>query len=295
MEKWREIYTEADIKLIQQIELKNLEVLNNVCDKLGITFFAYGGTLIGCIRHKGFIPWDDDLDVGMSREDYKKFVKEASAILPNEYYLQNPYTDSKTPYPYTKLRLKGTKYIEYSHHKLNIEKGIYIDIYPIDNLPDSDDEYYKQYKKFHSLAVLYSWRQCPYVEQQENTLKNILKRTIKLCLSTILKLVPQSVLIKKMDDISMRYNNEPTTRKGNFYFPKPVNIFQRLYPLKKVSFEGYSMNIPDCWHSHLTYRYGDYMQLPPENKRIGHKPYLLDFGIYRESDCINNVVVNKWV
>ena len=75
MEKWKEVYTSEQIRKLQKIELRNLVVLGEVCSKLGVKFFAYGGTLIGAVRHKGFVPWDDDLDVGMMRTDYNKFSK----------------------------------------------------------------------------------------------------------------------------------------------------------------------------------------------------------------------------
>ena len=80
MEKWRDIYTEKQLKTVQEIERKNLSVMTEVCEKLGIDFFAYGGTLIGAVRHKGFIPWDDDLDVALPRQDYMTFAKKAKEI-----------------------------------------------------------------------------------------------------------------------------------------------------------------------------------------------------------------------
>ena len=82
-EKWREVYTIEQIKNIQNLELKNLKILQDVCSKININFFLYGGSLIGAVRHKGFVPWDDDLDIAMLRPDYEKFVKEAPKHLPD--------------------------------------------------------------------------------------------------------------------------------------------------------------------------------------------------------------------
>lgn len=280
MEKWREVYTEEQIKKIQELEFKNLCELERVCKEIGVEFFAYGGTLLGAVRHNGFIPWDDDLDVAMVRTDYEKFVREAPKHLSEEFHLQTPYTDSKTPFSYTKLRLKGTTYIEYINRNLDIEKGVYVDIYPIDNLPDSDSDYYKQYKAFHRLAVLYAWRQSPGLDESGHSIKLIVKRMVKGCVSAVLKLVPQKCFVRAMDTAATRYNNTETSRKGNLYYPKPVNIFEKLYPLKDHPFGELSIKIPDCAEQHLASRYGDYMSMPPEEKRIGHKPYKLDFGKY---------------
>ncbi len=280
MEKWREVYTEEQIKKIQELELKNLYELKRVCEEIGVEFFAYGGTLLGAVRHNGFIPWDDDLDVAMVRADYEKFVREAPKHLSGEFHLQTPYTDKKTPFPYTKLRLKGTTYIEYINRNLDIEKGVYVDIYPIDNLPDSDSDYYRQYKKFHRLAVLYARRQSGEIDETGRSPKLMLKRAVKRCLSALLKLVPQSYFVREMDKAATQYNGVKTSRMGNLYYPKPVNIFEGLYPLIDHPFGEESIKIPSCAEQHLASRYGNYMSMPPEEKRIGHKPYKLDFGNY---------------
>lgn len=277
-EKWREVYSEEQIHKIQEIELKNLKVLDEVCKKLNIEYFLYGGTLIGAVRHKGFIPWDDDLDVAMERQDYMKFVHEAHAFLPEEYSLQTPYTDKKTPYLYSKLRLKGTKYIEYISHKLKIEQGVYIDIYPIDNIPDDDNEYIRQHKKYQKLAMKYVLRQCCHPSVEEKGLKRKVKNIMRFILSTIIKVVPQKWFVKRADGIMTKYNGIRTIRKGNLSYPKLGNVFYDLFPLQTGTFENITVKLPGKWDEHLKSRYGNYMEFPPEEERIGHKPYLLDFG-----------------
>lgn len=279
-EKWRDLYTEEQIKKIQELELRNLKVICEVCDKLGIQFFLYGGSLIGAVRHQGFIPWDDDLDIAMLRDDYMKFVYEAPKYLPKEYYLQSPYTDKKTPYLYTKLRLKGTTCIDFMAHRLDIEKGIYVDIYPIDNVPDSDEEFAKQHKEFMTLARRYLLRQCKYPATEGTSPKRKLKNAVRYVLSSFAKLIPHSSYVRKMDKIMTKYNSIETKRKGNVSFPKPTNLFYDMLPLEDGVFEGISVKLPKNWDMHLTSRYGDYMQLPPEEDRLGHKQYIIDFGEY---------------
>ena len=277
-EKWREIYTEEQIKKIQEIELQNLKVLDDVCKKLNIEYFLYGGTLIGAVRHKGFVPWDDDLDIAMDRKDYMRFVREAHAILPDNYYLQTPYTDKKTPYLYSKLRLKGTTCIEFIHHRLDIEQGIYIDIYPIDNVTDDDGEYMKEYSEYQKLARCYVLRQCKYPSVEGKSLKRRIKNVLRYVLSTVVKIVPQSYFVNKADKIMTKHNGEKTGRKGNLFYPEPTNVFYDMFPLEDGIFEGVKVKLPGNWDRHLTSRYDDYMEFPPEEERIGHKPYILDFG-----------------
>jgi len=279
-EKWREVYTQEQISKIQKLELKNLRVLDEVCKKIGVEYFVYGGTLIGAVRHKGFVPWDDDLDVAMSRQDYMKFIAQAPAHLPEEYYLQSPYTDKKTPYLYTKLRLKGTRCVEYIHHRLDIEQGIYIDIYPIDCIPDDDDEYMDLYRRFQKLARLFVLRQCCFPSVEERTLKRRLKNIARFCASCAMKLIPHRLFIEKMDALMTKHNGTKTVRMGNLSYISYNNLFFDPFPMEKGVFEGMEVNLPGGWHHHLTARYGDYMELPPEEERLGHKPYVLDFGEY---------------
>lgn len=279
-EKWREVYTEEQIQKIHEIELQNLKVFDEICKKLNIKYFLYGGTLIGAVRHKGFVPWDDDLDVALSRNDYMKLVQEAPAILPKEYYLQSPYTDKKSPFLYTKLRLKGTTYTEFIHHRLDIEQGIYIDIYPIDNIPDDEDAFLALYHKFQKLARCYVLRQCHFPSVEGTSLKRRVKNLARFALSTMLKLIPQKQFVNQADALMTKYNHINTSRMGNLSYFDSTNLFYNPFPMKRGEFEGLSVNLPGGWHEHLTSRYGDYMELPAEEDRLGHMPYLLDFGKY---------------
>ena len=287
-EKWREIYTENQIKKIQEIELINLKELIRVCNIIGVEFFLYGGSLIGAIRHKGFIPWDDDLDVAMLRKDYMKFIELAPKLLNSEFYLQSPYNDTRSPYFYTKLRLKGTKCIEYTHHKLNIEKGIYVDIYPIDQLPNNEEDYLNQFKKYKKWVSRFCLRQSPFRGSASNSLKNKLKAIIKFIISISLHILPHKLYVTKLDKIMTAYNGKDTRRLGNYSYPRPVNFFNAIQPFEKGRFENFDINLPKDWENHLKRRYGDYMQMPPEENRIGHKPFLLDFGKYQEIGRFTN-------
>jgi len=277
-EKWNEFYSVEQLKELQKIEKEDLQVLITICEKLGIEFFLYGGTLLGAVRHKGFIPWDDDVDVAMTRDNYMRFVREAPEILPHQYFLQSPYTDKKSPYSYTKLRRRGTRCIEYEHHKLNIEQGIYMDIYPVDNVPDDDILYEEQFFQIRKLFKLFAFRQCPYTSRPPIGFERKLRAFLKWILAYLLRLIPHKIWINRIDAIMTRFNETNTSRKGCLFYPKKENLFFNLFPLEKGEFEGLSVKLPNDWHTHLSMRYGDYMQMPPENQRFGHKPYIVDLG-----------------
>ena len=160
-EKWCEVFSKSQLVRLQQLELIELKVIKKVCEQLNISFFLYGGTLLGAYKYHGYIPWDDDVDIAMERESYEKFISEAPQLLPDDFVLQNLYLDSKAPYSYTKLRLKGTRCIEEFNHELDIEQGIYMDIYPVDTIPDDEDEYKAQFTKIQKLMTCIYHRQNP--------------------------------------------------------------------------------------------------------------------------------------
>jgi len=281
-EKWEEVYTKEQILKIQEIEMINLREIIRVCDILGISFLLYGGSLIGAVKYAGFVPWDDDLDIAMMRTDYMRFVEEAPKYLSAHFSLQTPYSDSKTPYFYSKLRLKGTKYIEYGNHRLNIEQGIYVDIYPLDFLPDDEQTYLNQHVRYQKIVQLFVLRQCPYRYVKSVTIKDYIKSGGRYLASSILRCVPLRFFVEKIDSIMTEFNDLESRRIGNYSFPKPCNYFDKIFPLHTVSFNGVNVYIPNGWEDHLYRRYGDYKELPPEEERIGHKPYLLDFGEYEK-------------
>ena len=278
MEKWTEIYREDQLKALQRAELEVLDELDRLCGQLGLTYFLYGGTLIGAVKYRGFVPWDDDVDAAMPRADYEKLLREGPGALSPDYFLQSPRTDRRSPYAYAKLRRRGTARVEYGVHRLPIEQGIYVDIYPVDRVPRDEAALRKAHKRFHTLARLYFYRQCPWLTRRGTDPLTTLKRAAVFLLSAGLKLIPRGFLLRRMDAAARRHENEPDARYGNYYHASPVNLFEQLEPWETGLFEGREVKLPRDWEGFLRTRYGDYRELPPEEKRIGHRPWLLDLG-----------------
>lgn len=274
---WNEYYTDEDIKKIQAIELQSLDVLIEVCRKLKIRFFMYGGSLLGAIKYHGFIPWDDDLDIAMLREDYEKFIKEGAALFPDEYEIQHPQRNKRTPYPYIKLRRKDTAMVEYRNHMIKVNHGVYFDIYPIDNLPDNYADYLQQKISYDKWINIFLVRQNYRLDKKVSTMKSFLHLIIRFCQSIIANMIPLDYIMGKIDSISIRYNTQRTINQGNLTFPRPVNFFNGV-EFRKAEFEGRSVYIPSGYEVNLVNRYGSIDRLPPENKRVGHKPFILDLG-----------------
>ena len=274
---WNEYYSDEDIKRIQEIELESLDVLEEVCKKLNIRFFMYGGSLLGTIKYQGFVPWDDDLDVAMLRCDYEKFIREGSKLLPEKYEIQHPWTNKRTPYHYIKFRRKDTALVEYRNHKLKMNHGVYFDIYPIDNLPEDYTAYLQQKLDYDRWVSRFQIRQNYRLERKVSSLKDALLTAVRFCQSTTMRLLPLSYYVNKIETISKRYNDQTTAHQGNLSFPKPVNYFNGA-EFQEAQFEKRTVFIPSGYEINLRNRYGDINRLPPENKRVGHKPYILDLG-----------------
>lgn len=276
-EAWNDYYTDYEIMRIQAIELQSLDVLEEVCKKLGIRFFLYGGSLLGAVKYQGFVPWDDDLDIAMLRPDYEKLIKEGPSLVPSEYELQHPRINKRTPYSYIKFRRKDTALVDYRNHKVKINHGVYFDIYPIDNLPDDYNAYLKQKLDFDKWVYIFLLRQNYRLDNKMSSWKDLLRISVRLCQSAVARLLPLRCVIGRIEAISTRYNDQVTIHQGNLTFPKAVNFFDGV-EFEETQFEGRKVYIPSGYRINLLNRYGDINRLPPIDKRVGHKAYILDLG-----------------
>ena len=272
---------EKQIKQIQQCEIDILKQVDRICKKYNLQYFAIGGTALGAVRHGGFIPWDDDIDIGMRRKDYEKFLTIAKNELPEGYYLQNFYTEPNTPFYFTKIRKDGTKFVEYYLKDYDIHHGIFVDIFPFDHIPNNP-----QIEKIHywvsrilyqlflskSLSTVCSSR----FEQQGNYKKNY-KYYIRKWMHVLLIPVPKTLLFKALDKSSRMFNHQPTKRIGHIVRRRLAVSKKVLCPLKWMDFDSVQMPVPKDYDAYLTNQFGDYMKLPSEEQRYGHLPYMVAF------------------
>lgn len=134
MNKAKELSPEQFRKM-QLIELEMLVEFDRVCRDNHIDYVLFGGSLLGAVRHKGYIPWDDDADIGMLREDYNRFKKHMKEMNPEICYFQDHETDPEYRWSYGKLRRTGSKYIRVGQEHLKCKTGIFVDIFPMDDIP----------------------------------------------------------------------------------------------------------------------------------------------------------------
>ena len=147
------------LKQLQELEIEILEAIDNTCEKLDISYIIISGTLLGAIRHKGFIPWDDDIDIGMTRNDFFLFLKNGQKYLPNHLFIQHYTTEPNDNKIYIKVRNKDTLFIENDTEDINICHGIFVDVFPFDKCKkgkyNTKIEYYRR-KKYNTLVQCYS-------------------------------------------------------------------------------------------------------------------------------------------
>lgn len=281
-----DVYNKQELIKIQRLELDVLKTIMDICAKVNIECFLIGGTALGSVRHKGFIPWDDDIDVGMTRENYKRFLNEAEKLLPNKYYLQTPYKGDNCPYFYSKLRLNGTEFVEYCNRNAEINHGIYVDIFPFDEVPDDERLNLKQFKKIQRLISIFALRQISDVSVYPVRIFEKLRCGIRHVLHKVIRIIPYKFLINKMEKEFTRYNGTRQSAIACLNFPIRKTEYikvKELKPLKICTFENITVKIPNEFDAYLTRHYGDYMKMSPVEEQVGHKPWRVNLGEYDEN------------
>ena len=143
-----------ELRDVQLVELEILIKFAEICEKNNLRYFLDGGTLLGAIRHKGFIPWDDDIDLGMPREDYEKFMEVGQRELGNDYFVQHRATDRNCPFDFMKIRKQNTVFLEWNKRNIEMHHGIFIDVFPYDKLPQiNKDDYKKECLNLHNKLI----------------------------------------------------------------------------------------------------------------------------------------------
>lgn len=275
------VYSDDELRRIQQLELNCLEAIAHVCEKLDVEYFLIGGSALGAVRHGGFIPWDDDIDIGMTRKNYNKFINNASRLLPSNYHLQTPSISKNCPYFYSKIRIDGTEFVEYCNHRVNMHQGVYVDIFPFDEVPDDENENIRQFNTVKKLVRRFTLRQSPDVSSKPITMKEKLQSYVRYILHLLCKLQSYDKLIERLELEFTKYNGTGQSSIACLNFPVRKTEYIRLedlYPLIDYKFENIIVKVPNNYDKYLKTHYGDYMKLPSEVNRFGHKPYKVFLG-----------------
>jgi lipopolysaccharide cholinephosphotransferase len=269
------------IDRVQAIALDMLDELDRVCKAIGVEYFLIGGTALGAVRHAGFIPWDDDIDVGMVRADYEKFLAYAKDELRPEYFLQTPETDPHVNIAFAKLRRNGTTFRHWSERKLRMHPGIFLDVFPYDNIPDDKSSRLRQYILVQALVRLFQYKRMRLPQNKRHGIAALTRAVLRSSVHVITKIIPAVSILKMLNRGMTRYDACDTDAMACLFFPKFLIEYMRrdtLFPLSNIEFCGRVYPCPNDMHTYLTTHYGNYMELPPEHQRANHKPHVLDTG-----------------
>lgn len=253
------------------IQLEMAKEIKRVCGLLHISYFLDSGSLLGAVRHGGFIPWDDDLDMGMLRKDYQIFVKRAPELLDSRFLLQTWYTDEQYGLAFAKLRMKDTIYIEASSQKSQAQNGFYIDIFPYDAYPDDERARHWQSRKYYLYrrAIMVKSGYTPW--KSETGLKSIVKEAGYLPIKIFAAAHLRRDMIQTYERCCRAFNKKHTeflyeqagaAGYGNWTIPR--ECFDTFIELP---FEDDTFLVPGKYDLYLKSAYGDYMTLPPADQR----------------------------
>lgn len=266
--KDRRLEGETTLRQCQLVQLHLLYVFDAICKEYNLTYFLGGGTLLGAMRHSGFIPWDDDLDVGMPMKDYKKFLKIAPKVLPKDVLLQTPKTNPHTAIPFSKLRDAYSFYYEMRPDIATSDfAGIYLDIFPYEEVPTLP----RLGRNLLVKTIASSWMRNVYFKHWglKSGLHAIVGAFLRFGLSGI-HAITRGIL--KCLSILLPCKTTLVQLENGMLFTVAT---QCVYPTKLIRFEDGDFPVPNDPEAFLESQYGDWREIPPPEKRPRHAKIIL--------------------
>lgn len=249
---------------LQKKLLDMLAWFDKFCKQNNIVYFAAGGTVLGAARHGGFIPWDDDIDVVVPRPDYDRLLKIFNGKIDN-YILESPHSLNKDYlYSAAKLYDTNTTLIEKTQHPC--KRGIYIDVFPLDGIGNTEEESLSNYRVFEKQNRILLTRTCA-IRKDRAWYKNAAIRLMKCVPSFVIN---EKKLVVKLDKIAgylCSYDSKYVANLMGSYGRKEIVPRELFGDPKVMAFEDIEINVPQYHEEYLAHIYGDWKKLPPENKR----------------------------
>lgn len=279
----RELTDDESVGL-KQVILSIYKDVASVCDKYGLVYMMSGGTCLGTVRHKGFIPWDDDLDIMMPRRDYNRLIALLEqGVLGDKYEFSYPNAKSDANTVFLKIFRKGSKDVELANVNTPFPKGIYVDVFALDCVPKNN--VLKGIKGFIANGIQYVSIARLYAQYPSEALREFMsldpqlkkRYRVKMMVGRLTSFASHAKWIYWFDRFvsSTRDRGEWGIPTGRKYYNGEIFDKNVFVPVRKAEFEGLEVNIPNDAHRYLTNLYRNYMELPPVEKRERH--FICDF------------------
>ena len=264
---------EQEKRKLQDTILIIANEIHRICEDNNIKYFMDGGTQLGAVRHGGFIPWDDYFDIGMERKEYERFIEVCRKDLDKTKYYLETEEDEGYGFAFAKVHLNDTEIIENFSKKAKVHHGIFVDIFPYDNIPDSYISRRIFLVKNHMLKNLI-WVKAGYGSEMQR------KKMSYVFFDLIGKIFRLDNLKKIRKKLICKYDGKTTV--SCFTSDYPRNFLKTSWLSKRIKYQfeqDFFWGLSD-YDSFLNMLYGDYMKLPPKEKRVVHSTYKIDFGPY---------------
>lgn len=282
---------EYELKDLQAAVLYIAKEIKRICDANNIKYTMIGGTLIGSLRHQGFIPWDDDIDFVMARNEYNRFLVCCKKQLSDEFELMDWHEDAYWPNGMAKILLKGTVAIPNNRENAKYKRMIFVDIIPFDKIPDS------KFLQLKQRAIISFCRKFIFLHSDDTIYNRFTggKRILHKLLMIPTKYMNRNRLVEICEKELSRYSSDNTKNYtsiiGSYGYNKeivPVSIFENYIELP---FEDTTFMAIKEYDLYLKQVFGNYMEMPPVEKRINHGMLKLDFGDFfdRHKDVRNSI------
>ncbi len=256
---------QIDIKELRSIQLNILDHVDTFCKEHNIRYFLCGGTMLGAVRHKGYIPWDDDIDIMMLRDEYDKFIQLYYEIDKSEFHIHHYTFERYFPYSFAKIDNSNTTFIENMAGKTT-PIGVNIDIFPIDVVPEDISKQKWMFRRFEFLQTIMELKQVQPIKGRV-WYKNLILHISHI----LLRPVPIHFIVKLLNKNATRYNNQSSKYCAIAvwgYGRREMNLRSNWDDFILMPFEKQAFPVPIGYDKYLSCVYGDYMKLPSEEKRV---------------------------
>ena len=275
-------YTDEELQQLHEVLYEITAEVKRVCQQLDISYFIIGGTAIGAYYWQSILPWDDDIDIGMPRPDYERFLREAPAVLNPQYFLQTPVSDPHTPFWFAKLRKNDTLFAEHDFKNIDMHQGIFVDIFPFDNIPRRRSLERLQYEAlgfFNACFIgkeLWQWKHCGTCQVDHPRERSFFPCLVTRCLNSILT---KKKLYRIIRWVQTWFNRCDTAYCKNIITTNDKVLRTDVANPQQVALGNIQVNAPRNLLDYLHNHYPDLRKDIPDEEKINHRPDKLQFTL----------------